>query len=752
MKRARVVPGRSARADRRWPGLLALLAIVLAIVAFPGCAEPPRGIVVWHPYRGGEQKALESFAAKYEREANVKVTLLAIPYEAYLSKLEAAIPRGNGPDLFVSPHNRLGEYLRHQLVAPAGDAFPDADVETYEAPSVEAVTFEGKRWAVPLASKAIALYVNTDIATAPIRTMDDIAALKRSLAKDTWPLVYESQSVYFHAAILHAYGGRLFADDTFAMVGPAAEASLDRAKEITAAGLVPPEPSGDLVKQLFASGKAATAISGPWLAGDLESAKSLHYRIQPLPILEGVGPMRSYLTVEGVFLTGEGARRADVRAFARALGSEASATERAILGKQVVATRSFWARPEATSPELSVIRGFRDATATAIPMPVSVRMNPAWDPALQALRKVLRGEATAKVALDEARARFEDVMRPPPPSPSPAPLVVLLGLALLVLAFFAVRRVREPGFRRELAASKPAYKYVIHSVVVIAVLVVLPLVAGAATSFLAGERDHPQYVGLTNYIEILTVRGKPFGQWLTNGSFYLTLLVTVAWTVVNVVLHVSIGLVLGLALARPFVKLRAVYRVLLILPWAVPSYVTALAWKGMFHRQFGAVNAILSSLGVEPVSWFAKFSTAFTANVATNVWLGFPFMMVVVMGALTSIPKDVLEAAEVDGATRWQAFKLVTLPLLRPTLLPAVVLGSVWTFNMFNVVFLVSGGEPDGTTDILVSEAYRWAFARNAQFGYAAAYAVIIFGLLALMSRVLGRIGRDDSEGKEARV
>jgi arabinogalactan oligomer/maltooligosaccharide transport system permease protein len=216
---------------------------------------------------------------------------------------------------------------------------------------------------------------------------------------------------------------------------------------------------------------------------------------------------------------------------------------------------------------------------------------------------------------------------------------------------------------------------------------------------------------------------------------------------VNVFLHLAIGLVLGVALARPYLRLRAVYRVLLILPWAVPSYVTALAWKGMFHRQFGAVNALLHALGAEPVAWFAKFSTAFTANVATNVWLGFPFMMVVVMGALTSIPKDVLEAAEVDGATRWQAFRLVTLPLLRPTLLPAVVLGSVWTFNMFNVVFLVSGGEPDGKTDILVSEAYRWAFARNAQFGYAAAYAVIIFGLLALMTRVLGRIGGGKGEG-----
>ena len=114
-------------------------------------------------------------------------------------------------------------------------------------------------------------------------------------------------------------------------------------------------------------------------------------------------------------------------------------------------------------------------------------------------------------------------------------------------------------------------------------------------------------------------------------------------------------------------------------------------------------------------------------------------MMVVTLGALTGVPSDVLEAAEVDGATRWQAFRLVTLPLLRPTLLPAVVLGSVWTFNMFNVVFLVSGGDPDGTTDILVSEAYRWAFTREAQYGYAAAYAVLIFLLLAAMTRVTSR-------------
>jgi arabinogalactan oligomer/maltooligosaccharide transport system permease protein len=172
----------------------------------------------------------------------------------------------------------------------------------------------------------------------------------------------------------------------------------------------------------------------------------------------------------------------------------------------------------------------------------------------------------------------------------------------------------------------------------------------------------------------------------------------------------------------------------------VPSYITALAWKGMFHRQFGAVNALLVAVGAEPVSWFAKFSTAFAANVATNTWLGFPFMMVVTLGALQSIPRELEEAAAVDGATGWQRFRHVTLPLLAPALLPAIILGSVWTFNMFNIIFLVSGGEPDGSTEILISEAYRWAFTRGHRYGYAAAYAVLIFGVLILWSRAANRL------------
>ncbi len=713
---------------------LAALALLLGVSrARADGAAVAETVVVWHAYRGDEEAALIAVARAYERaHPGVAIDLLAIPHDAYSSKLGAAVPRGHGPHVFIDPHERLGFYQRERIAAPIGDGLSAATRAGLDPDALRAVTIDGVPYGVPLAGKALVLFVNDALMDKAPRTMEELAARK---VPGGYPLAYESTSAFFHAPFMHAFGARMLGDDgRFAFVGDAAARSLEFVRALSRAGAVPDEASGALVKQLFLSGKVAAVISGPWLAGELrEETTGLHYHTEPLPILGATGqPMRPYVTIEAAIATPHATPAA--RAFAGWLASREASVVRAKLGRQAVATLSAWDDPQ-IKDDLE-LRSFREAARTGVVMPATPEMRAAWVPANQAILKALRGDMEPRDALLQAQHRWEDTMRPPPPPASPGPGLALGGLVLLGLAALAVRRARAPGFAAELRASWPAYKYVAHAAITVALLVVFPLAAGALTSLFAGTRDAPVYVGLANYLTILTARG---GELLGHGSFYLTLIVTVVWTVVNVSLHVGIGLAVGSALSRTWMRLRAVYRVLLILPWAVPSYVTALAWKGMFHRQFGAINAILAWLGAAPVSWFSHFSTAFAANVATNVWLGFPFMMVVTMGALTSIPKDVLEAAEVDGATRWQRFRLVTMPLLRPALLPAVVLGAVWTFNMFNVVFLVSGGEPDGATDILVSEAYRWAFTKDAQYGYAAAYAVLIFGLLAVSSRVMSR-------------
>jgi arabinogalactan oligomer/maltooligosaccharide transport system permease protein len=229
--------------------------------------------------------------------------------------------------------------------------------------------------------------------------------------------------------------------------------------------------------------------------------------------------------------------------------------------------------------------------------------------------------------------------------------------------------------------------------------------------------DH-RFVGLEQFREIFS-----------QPVFYVLFGKSLLWTVLNVSLHVAIGLFLAVLLAGP-VRGRAFYRTLLILPWAMPQYISALTWRGMFNYEYGAVNLILQRLHLPAVPWLSDPTWAFIAPVIVNVWLGFPFMMVVSLGALTAIPKDLYEAAELDGASAWHKFRHVTWPQILPVLTPAVLLGTIWTFNSMVVIWLVSQqGRPADQTHIMVTWIYKVAFAYY-RYSYAAAFSVVIFLIL----------------------
>ena len=704
-----------------------LLLLFLFVVLLPSCGEEPRNVSLWHSYRGDEEAALKEVAHRFEvAHPGTHVELLGLPFDAYQAKLKAAIPHGHGPDLFIDAHERVQPYARDGFVAEVS-----LESQHYDAAALSAVTQDGKLLAIPLSEKCLALYVRNSVPDSATHTLEDLLALPAPAGG--YPLAYDASGAFYHQPILSAFGGAYVDGAKYTFDSAEGEASVRWVQDtLVAKGRLPKEPSSGVATELFVSGKANALIEGPWQLATLP--KDLGYHVVPLPTLGGA-PMRPFVAVESAFLTPRGKTNADALALLQFLGSREAAVVLATIGHQVVARKDAWDDPDVKAER--TLDAFHRAADAGVLMPATEAMNTAWVPSSDALKRAVSGQ-DAHASLAEAHRRWDEANAPPPPRKSPGALYFALGFLTLLGALALVRRARDPKFRREVKRSVPAYRYVTHAAVAVVLLVVVPLAAGALTSFYSGTRQNPQYVGLANYLAIL---GPHDGSLFGHGSFYVTLAVTVLWTVTNVVLHLVLGLSLGLLLSRPLLKLRTVYRVLLVLPWAVPSYVTALAWKGMFHGQFGAINALLVALGCEPVSWFSKFSTAFAANVATNVWLGFPFMMVVTLGALTSIPKDVLEAAEVDGATRWQRFHLVTLPLLKPSLLPAVILGAVWTFNMFNVVFLVSGGEPDGKTDILVSDAYRWAFTRDTQYGYGAAYAVLIFLLLFVTSRVTAKKG-----------
>jgi arabinogalactan oligomer/maltooligosaccharide transport system permease protein len=684
-------------------------------------------LVVWHSYRADEQKALDQCVAVWNQaHPDVRVEALALPYDGFASKLEAAIPRGNGPDLVVFGHGTIGDWARAGLIEPLATTLP---ADQFLDGTVAPLSADGKLYGVPLAFKSLALFYRKDLVDHPPATTDELVALARkwkaSKPAGHYALAYEAGASFYHAPWLHGFGGQLLdAAGKPALDSDAAVASVAFVEQLAADELLPPESTGVVATQLFNEGRAGITINGPWFVGEI--AAGVPFGVAPLPTVSATGkPAAPLVEIEALLLPARGHDPNAASAFALWLASGEAARIRARVGRQTVAARAAWDDPEvARDPILSA---FRAQLAATVPMPSSPAIRQIWEPLNQALRKVLRGATGARPALQEAQKRVVEALRPPPPPVSGAPYAALLAVVLVGGAAWAWRRGRARGGLPPVRTQSSAYAYLAPAAIAMIVLVFVPFAVGAGMSLFWHDAGHWTFIGLRNFADILASRDAPITDPL---SFYFTLAVTALWTVANVALHVIIGVTLALLLRDPMLKLRGVYRVLLIVPWAVPNYITAHIWKGMFQRQFGAINGMLAAVGLHPISWFSKFWTAFTANVATNVWLGFPFMMVVTLGALSRIPKELEEAAALDGATRWQRLRYVILPLLRPALLPSVLLGAVWTFNMFNIVFIVSGGEPDGATDILVSQAYRWAFTRGHRYGYAAAYAVLIFAIL----------------------
>ena len=328
-------------------------------------------------------------------------------------------------------------------------------------------------------------------------------------------------------------------------------------------------------------------------------------------------------------------------------------------------------------------------------------------------------------------------------------VAVLAVFSLALLAFVGLGWAARTG--AALAEHRAAYAYTLPATIGMLILVFFPFFYGIVLSFTNANIYNTDksvvetWTGLANYVDIISdfhvAKRTADGLVWNYHNFYYTLLFTIAWTVSNVAIGVTLGLTLALILNLKGFALRPLYRVLLILPWAMPSYITSLIFKGMFHQQFGVINQMIQIAGGHPVAWFNQPFTSFLAVLTTNGWLSFSFMMVISLGALQSIPADLYEAARVDGASRWRQFRSITLPSLKPALVPAIILSVIWTFNQFIVIYLVSAGEPGGATEILITQSYKLAFEQY-RYGYAAAYSTIIFLILLAygtwQSRVTG--------------
>jgi arabinogalactan oligomer/maltooligosaccharide transport system permease protein len=263
----------------------------------------------------------------------------------------------------------------------------------------------------------------------------------------------------------------------------------------------------------------------------------------------------------------------------------------------------------------------------------------------------------------------------------------------------------------------------------------------------------PNLVGLDNYVQIIQSKLN-----IPNFEFVRLLFFNLFWAFSNVVIHVVLGVAIALLLNVNGLKFKKVYRALFILPVIIPPIIVATVWRHLFDQDNGAINMILQGIGVlfrippdafridwlgqvdDPIN-FIPLPLAYFALLAANTWLGWPLNSVVATGALQSVPPDLYEAAEMDGASAWQRFKVVTLPFLRPAMLPYAIYGFVVTFNLFYLSYFMSGGGPFGRTELFVTEAYK--LVNDFQlYGVAAAFSVLLFFILLAITLVTNRLAR----------
>ncbi|MET9497890.1 sugar ABC transporter permease [Streptomyces sp. NPDC006552] len=317
-------------------------------------------------------------------------------------------------------------------------------------------------------------------------------------------------------------------------------------------------------------------------------------------------------------------------------------------------------------------------------------------------------------------------------------------------------RGRRPGLMARLKNGYQkhwyAYAMIAPVVVVLAVIVLYPLVRGFyltltdATSLNSARTigvNHIdatyKFIGLDNYADIL------WGP-TSYDRFWSHFIWTIVWTAACVALHYGIGLGLALLLNQRGLRGRTAYRMMLILPWAVPTFVTVFAWRFML-ADAGVVNTTLDALGMPTPAWLEDPFFQQLAAILVNTWCGVPFMMVSLLGGLQSIDATLYEASEMDGANAWQRFRHVTLPGLRSVSSTVVLLGIIWTFNQFAIIFLLFGNTaPDA--QILVTWAYYLGFGQQPRdYAQSAAYGVLLLSILIVFTSVYRRwLNRNDAQ------
>ena len=367
-----------------------LAAIVFVVLA---ACDRTQGTVLWHAYNGAEKDALTATVARWNSEhRDQPVELVAVPYGAFADKLTSAIPGGNGPDLFIYPQDRIGDWADSGVIEPIEFWVDDTRADRFTSEAIQAMAYKGSLWGLPLTVKSMALYYRTDLVAVPPHTTDELIALTPAMkSRNGYAIAYANVDLYGHAPWLFGHGGKIMEDNgQLAIATPEAAAAMTFARGLVTRGAAPDQAEGPLVATLFNEGKAATVMSGPWFVADI--AANVPWKVATLPLVSATGkPAAPFLGAEGILMSARAKDKDTAFAVMDALTSDIAAIERAKLARQVVPNPAAYDDPEVARDP--VLAAFRAQLASTVPMPKGSAMRMVWTPYKTALGEVLSGRA-----------------------------------------------------------------------------------------------------------------------------------------------------------------------------------------------------------------------------------------------------------------------------------------------------------------------------------------------------------------------
>ena len=392
----------------------ALAATGAVFAAGAAHAQAANELVVWHAYRGAEKAAFEKVVGMFEKSPGakgMKVSTLAIPYDAYADKISAAVPRGKGPDLFIYAQDRLGGWIEAGKTVEPIDFFIDKPTRDSLLPGMlGAMTYKGGVYGLPINYKSTTLIYNKDLVKTPPKTTDEMVKLAKTLTNaqsGRYGLAYWYTNFYFHSALMNAFGGAVFdKDGKLTVDSPATVASLNQMMTwYKKDGIMPTEPSEALIASMFNEGKAAMVINGPWFVGDID--KKINVGFAPLPVVDAAKkPMRPWLTIEGAYVAASSGKKDAAYELAKYLTSLEAGLVLAVEGRQLHTNKAVYNDPRVSGDP--VLKAFRDQLDNAEPMPNRPEMTMVWSPATTAMNKIVKGNATVEAALKEAAGTMQD--------------------------------------------------------------------------------------------------------------------------------------------------------------------------------------------------------------------------------------------------------------------------------------------------------------------------------------------------------